>query len=127
MSYETKYNNHTVYNKNEKSPKDIEVFIIDVEKRELKKMVISNFIEESFISLNKIYEHGYLKIENKLNKKKQIAIFSKDEDLKKTNKPYKFNGLEIFSNCLICTYVSYEFDVRNTKLTFEEVSEMITF
>ena len=58
MSYETKYNNHTVYHKNEKSPQYIDVFIIDVKKRELKKMFISDFIEESFISVNIINEHG---------------------------------------------------------------------
>lgn len=128
MSYETKYNNHTVYHKNETSPDYIDVFIIDIKKRELINARISDYIEQSFILENNIWKHNFAEIKNKLNTEKQIAIYSIDEDLKNENKPFMFNGLEIFSNCLICSMLgNFEFTVTNTKLDFDEVNEMITF
>lgn len=127
MNHELKFNNYTIYNKNEKSPKNINVFIVDIKKRALVNTDISDFIELSFIKKNNIQKYQFEEIKNKSNIKKQIILFSVDEDIKEDNKPFLFNGLEIFSNCLIYTYISYEFDARKTKLTYNEVIDMITF
>lgn len=127
MNHEQKFNNYTIYNKNEKLPKKINVFIVDIKNRALVNTDISDFIELSFIKKNNIQKYQFEEIKNKSNIKKQIILFSVDEDIKEDNKPFLFNGLEIFSNCLIYTYISYEFDARKTKLTYNEVIDMITF
>ena len=125
MNHGIKYNNYTVYSLNEKSPKKINAFLIDIKKRELYEIKVSETVE-SFTTNNNFFKYTIYEI-NSVNKKgkKQIAIYSVDEDLKNINKPFKLNNIEIFSNCLICSSLQSKEDLRDLILTEYEIREMI--
>lgn len=99
MNHGIKYNNYTVFNIEEKSRKKITAFLIDIKKRDIFKIKVLD-TAESFIINNNFVKSEFYNIAKK--GKRQIAIYSIDDDLKNNNKPFKLNNIEIFSNCLIC-------------------------
>lgn len=125
MNYEKKYNNYTISHKNEKSLNTIKAYLIDIKNRDLVKVVLPS-TAESFIQSNNFYEYKIVEIKTTLkNIRKQIAIFSIDEDLKKNCNPFKFNEIEIFSNCLICSCLKYNKEIRNVQLSKNDIMQMI--
>lgn len=126
MRFEKKFNNYTIHEREVISLKNIDAFLIDIKRRKLLKVSVPNSVE-FFIKKNNFHLYECLKIENFRHQIKQIAIYSIDEDIKKKNIPYKLNGVEVHSDCLICSYVKDEYDLRKSKLTEQEITEMINF
>lgn len=126
MKFNKAYNNYRISLKEEeKSPLEIDAYIIDIQKRKILCTKVLNSAQ-FFIEKNKFFKNDIIHFEFN-SKKKQVAIFSIDDDLIEKNQPFIFQNKEIYSDCLICSYVKDKYDLRKSKLTYEELSSLIIF
>ena len=125
MIKETKPNQFSIYNVDVPKVKRIKAININTLKKTITVIEIENDIE--YIQKCQIfYKYDFIK----LNEEGDFIFFGVDDDLKRTSS-FTINGIEniIFGNAVIVReQKNGSFDrLRQTKLTVEDVTEMITF